>query len=134
MNCPHCQQGLPADFSLEMCPHCGKDLPGEHLRAETPAPLGRVRWPLFFAVLFAPAVCSFIAMALNAGFWAVLSGLSGSLISGLACTWMVKRSLAAAGRRSAALIFGIGVLLCGLSYFLSGLGCSGGASMSGARF
>jgi hypothetical protein len=131
MNCPHCQQGLPADFSLEICPHCGKDLPSEHLQGGTPPPAARARWPLFFGVLFAPAICCFIGFALNLGFLAVLSGLSGGLISGLVCTRIVIGRLAASGRRSALLTFGIGVLLCSLSYFLSGLGCSIGSSVTG---
>src|SRR5580692_3472523 len=131
MNCPHCQQCLPADFSLEVCPHCGKDLPGEHLQGVKPTPRARVRWPLFFVVLFAPAVCCFIAFALNLGWLAVLSGLAGSLISGLICTGIVIKRLAASGRRSPLLTFGIGVLLCSLSYFLSGVGCTVGVNVTG---
>lgn len=86
-----------------------------------PAP---VEWQKFFVVLFAPPVCCFIALALDIGFLAGVFGIVGSLISGVVCTGIVMKSLAASGVRRALLGMFIGVMLCSLSFFLSGLGCS----------
>ena len=126
MNCIHCQTDLPANYFGSHCPNCGKGLLREN-------PLPRRRWLLFFVVLLVPSVSSFGALALNLGFLAGLFGIFGSLISGLFCTFILIRILPVSGWRRALLAWVIGVLLCGLSFFLSGLGCSIASSMTSHR-
>jgi len=120
MNCIHCQTELSANYSGGNCPNCGNRLPQEQASAQG-------RWSMFFAMLLTPAICCFLSYVLfDMPPLGGLFGVVGGLVSGLFCTRMVIRSLAASGRRSALLSFGIGVLLCGLSFFLCGLGCSAG--------
>ena len=121
MNCPHCQQVLPDEFSEMTCPLCGKDLPRENPK----------RMLFFFAVMLAPPVCCFIALALNLGFLATLFGTAGSMVSGLICSWMVMSTYKVSGLRRALLHVVIGVFACGLSFFLSFLGCGIASSVTG---
>jgi hypothetical protein len=130
MNCPHCQQILTSDFSAANCPFCGKEMPQEPRQEALLSQATPVKWPKFFMVLFAPPVCCFIALALDLGILAGLFGIVGSLISGVVCTGLVMKSIAASGARRALLGIFIGVMLCGLSFFLSGLGCSAASSIT----
>jgi hypothetical protein len=130
MNCPYCHQSLPTDQSVAYCPFCGKELPQDRAQSVVLSPLARTTWPTFFIVLFAAPICCFIALALNLGFLATLFGSLGSLITGLVCTRILMRTLRATGTRRALLCFAIGVLMCGLSYFLSALGCTAASSVT----
>lgn len=130
MNCPHCQEVLPPNGSADYCPACGEKLTGEQSTLAIAEQRRPANWLLFFVVLFAPAICSFIFLTVNLGFLAALSAGLGSLISGLICTRMMMRRLAASGSRRLVLSFVIGILFCGLSYFLSFLGCTSATSVS----
>jgi hypothetical protein len=92
----------------------------------------RVNWPLFFAILLAPAVCCFVA---GTSWLAPLFWFFGSLIAGMICTEMLMKSVEETGvgrvmsveetgLGRALFRFMITVLLCGLSLFLSYLGCT----------
>lgn len=130
MNCPHCQQLVPMDHPAASCPFCGKELSLENPPMAPLAQPLRANWPLFFAVLFAPPVCCFIALSLDVGFLAVLFGALGSLISGVVCTRIVMRNFGSIRWRRALLQIIIGVLLCGISFSLSFLGCTTASSIT----
>jgi hypothetical protein len=130
MNCPHCQQTLPANQSAVNCPFCGKELPLDHQQDIIPSPRVRTKWLTFFIVLFASPICCFIALALDLGFLAVLFGSLGSLITGLVCTRIIMRIFSTSGARRVLLYFAVGILMCGLSYFLSAVGCTAASKVT----
>ena len=105
-------------------------MPQEHAPEALLSPPVGASWLIFFVVLFASPVCCFIASALNLGILATWFGCAGSLIAGLVCTAILMRNLEVSGAKAVLLCFVIGVLMCGLSYFLSGLGCTAAASIT----
>jgi len=62
MNCPHCQQELPPDYSAPQCPFCEKNLlPGSELPKQSP-PV-KFRWKLFLCALLTPALLTLLSAA-----------------------------------------------------------------------
>jgi hypothetical protein len=124
MNCPHCQKALPENYGVAWCPHCGRELLPD--KADSPPQVfepNQISWPKFFVVLLAPAVCCFLALAVDLGGLAILPGLFGGMISGLICTRMIMEGVNLTGIKKAITCFGLAVLLCCLSYFLCFVGC-----------
>jgi hypothetical protein len=129
MNCPHCQEELPADYPAGWCPFCGKDL----FVAGTDLPAFESRWvswPKFFIILFAPAIGCFLALTIDIGGLAVLLGLFGSLVSGLICARMIMENVNLMGFKRGLAHFGLAMLLCATAWFLCFLGCTSGAAIS----
>jgi hypothetical protein len=131
MNCNHCQTELPANYSGGNCPNCGKELSRENSPESKVAPPPRRRWFIFLWVLFAPSFCSFAFLALDLEVLAALAGVLGSLVSGVVCTRIVMSSLAEYGRGGVLLSFAIGLPLCCLCFFLSGVGCVAAVNITG---
>jgi hypothetical protein len=58
MNCPHCQQILPDNYSAAYCPFCGDDFPGDFpieqtpVRAQESKPRKKWKWWLAFHLVF----------------------------------------------------------------------------------
>jgi hypothetical protein len=132
MNCPHCQKELPANSGAAWCPFCGRDLlPNEAGSQPQPAfEQNHVRWPKFFIFLLAPAICCFLALAVDVGGLAVFSALLGSLISGLICTRIIMGAINSTGLKRAMVHFGLAIILCGLSFFLCFVGCISASTIS----
>src|SRR5450755_523679 len=109
MNCPHCQKELPANSGAAWCPFCGRDLlPNEAGSQPQPAfEQNHVRWPKFFIFLLAPAICCFLALAVDVGGLAVFSALLGSLISGLICTRIIMGAINSTGLKRSMVHFGL---------------------------
>lgn len=82
-----------------------------------------ISWPKFFAVRFAPALGTFLAMAINSIGLAILSGL-GSPISGFVCARMLMCGVNLTGFKLALVHFGLALVLCGLTGLLCFLGCT----------
>ena len=123
MKCTGCQKALP-DFSFAtLCPFCGAELPKPVFQPVW------ISWPKFFAVLVAPALGTFLAVAINSIGLAILSGL-GSPISGLVCARMLMCGVNLTGFKRALVHFGLALVLCGLTGFLCFLGCAGTASIT----
>jgi hypothetical protein len=61
---------------------------------------------------------------------ATLFGSPGSLIAGLFCTRILMRSVGASGPWRALAWVIIGILMCGLSYFVSFLGRTGASNVT----
>jgi len=131
MHCPHCQQALPDEHSAANCPFCEQELARENRQEVGLAQTAHLNLPVFLAVLFAPAVCSFVALTMNMGGLASMSGVLGSLISGLICTGMIMKEFQSTGVRRALTSLAMGVLFCFLSFALSSLGCALGVNVSG---
>jgi hypothetical protein len=124
MNCPGCQKELPGFSVATRCPFCG---------AELPLPVFQpvwISWPKFFAVLFAPALGSFLAGAIRSGGLILLFGLLGSLVASLICARMLMKGVNLTGFRRALFHSGLALVLCGLTWFLCFLGCTGAASLT----
>ena len=94
MNCPHCQQEIPANYSVEWCPWCGKDLVVQESESSKP-PVWPVRtnWFVFFAVFLAPPVLTMIAVTVGNGELILVTALYGSPMAGLVCGLLVARRL-----------------------------------------
>ena len=123
MNCPHCQKELPVNHPAIWCPFCGREL----VEGQTPADeFFKTNWPVFFAVLLAPAVLSLIGIAFNSGTLTVLATFGGSLLAGKICAGML------AGPRgySTAVQWLIAVGLAALSIILCFGGCMAGAAIN----
>jgi hypothetical protein len=58
MNCPHCQQILPDNYSAGYCPFCGDDFPKDFhieqtaVRQPEPKPIKKWKWWLAFWIVF----------------------------------------------------------------------------------
>lgn len=118
MNCPGCQRELPGFSLATLCPYCGAELPKPMFQ-----PIW-VSWPKFFAVLVAPAVVCFLAGTIDSLGLVILSGLFGSLISGLVCARMLMNGVTLQGYQRALVHFCLGLAMCGLTWFLCFLGCT----------
>lgn len=132
MNCLHCQKELPANYAGEWCPFCGRDLePSEANPPSQPAfESNYISWPKFFIVLLAPSAACFLALAVDWGGLAVLSGLFGALISGLVCARMIMEGVNLAGANKVLAHLGLAFLLCCLSFFLCFIGCIGASTVT----
>ena len=90
MNCPHCQKPLPEKYNATYCLHCGQALelrePPINWQPLTPV---KVSWFLFFGVLLAPAILTFLTAFLGKEQSneqaSPLIGFYGGAASGIAC-------------------------------------------------
>jgi hypothetical protein len=130
MNCPHCQKELPDGHSGDRCPACGNRLAPESSGGEPLAQTSPINLPLFFALLFAPSACSFIAVALGVLPLGVLFATLGSLVDGVICTCMLSKIIEVSGGRRVALLFFMGIMISGLCFFLSCVGCTAASSLT----
>ncbi len=122
MTCPHCQKEQPENYSADCCRFCGRDFSGE----STPSvDLAKISWPLFFAVLFAPAVISFVSLAGNLGSLMVVATFGGSLLAGKICAAMLDQQR---GYSTLAQLL-ITMALAALSFTLCFGGCMAGAML-----
>jgi hypothetical protein len=137
MICPHCQKKLPENYGAVYCLFCGKDLPPENsvqaMPSHTLFVAAKINWRIFFLVLFAPAILSFLSLAIGLGGLAVLPGLFGGLVSGLICARMVMETIAFTGFIKFAAHFALAVVFCFLCYSLCWVGCAAALSISGNR-
>ena len=124
MNCPRCQKELPGFSLATLCPFCGEELP---LPAFQPV---WISWPKFFAVLLAPALGSFLAIAINGGWLALPFVFLGSLVSGFVCARMLMNGINLTGFKRTVANFGLALILCGTTLFLCFLGCTGAVSIA----
>jgi len=70
MNCPHCQQTLPADHSAANCPSCGAALPSAQAAGgapETSQPSKRIWWLTFAIAFLGSPVLAFLSSMSRAG-------------------------------------------------------------------
>jgi hypothetical protein len=132
MNCPHCQKELPDNYGAVYCPFCGRDLiPDETSSLFQPTFEPKcIHWPKFFIVLLTPAICCFLALAVDIGGLAVLFGLIGGVVSGLVCARMIMAAFNPIGLKRSIVYFGLAMLLCGLSFFLCFVGCVSASTVS----
>ena len=134
MNCIHCKRELPADYRVSYCPFCGRDLVDENASESLPTGLGSGIWPKFFIVLFAPAVFCFAAMALGLGDLAAIVGIFGSVAAGIVSARILMAKLEVTGFQRAVMHFFIAIVLCGLSIFVTAIGCGLGVTATGNHF
>jgi hypothetical protein len=116
MNCPYCQKDIPAENSGGPCPFCGKEL----------SPRNK-RWCPFFAVLFTPAIGTFVSESLKAESVAVGIAIFGSLIGGLICAGIMTYNL----RRGVLSFLLNGFLMFCLSFIISCIGCTASSGFNG---
>lgn len=62
MNCPHCLENLPPDYSSPWCPYCGKNL-GAPIPLKQELPPVKFRWRLFLCALLLPVFLTLISAA-----------------------------------------------------------------------
>lgn len=120
MNCPHCHAELPVNYAQVYCAACGRDLFLEQTSLTTSP---KTNWLAFFALLLAPAILSFIGIALDIGAVVFIATFGGSLVAGKMCSTMLeeRRGLSSASKWLMA-----GVLAM-LSFFLCFGGCVAGS-------
>jgi hypothetical protein len=132
MNCPHCNNPLPADNPASYCPSCGRGLPAAN--PET-APGPKPSWLWFWAALLAPpvltALAAFLArqsmaQASNEGM-SVAVGLLGGGAGGLACGIILGLRL---GKTSGARV-GLALLLAAIMVPVCIITCFFGCSLAG---
>ncbi|MBI3879511.1 MAG: hypothetical protein HY301_05545 [Verrucomicrobia bacterium] len=120
MNCPHCQKEQPPNYSPEWCRFCGRDLfPDQISSVESPG----INWPIFFAVLLAPAILSLIGLALKVGGLVLIATFGGSLIAGKVCSAMLDERWG----MSSVVQWLLAIVLAMLSFLLCFGGCLAGA-------
>jgi hypothetical protein len=121
MNCPHCQKELPVNYPVGYCPFCGNDFPEEKTIVAKESPLN---WKMFFAVLFAPAVCSFASSAARLELLPVLFATIGCLVAGVICARLAMRSIGPTRMPRALLHLILAILFVFLCMMLSWIGCA----------
>jgi len=120
MNCPHCHKELPENYARVYCPACGRDVCLEQISlVRSP----KTNWPAFFALLLAPAILSFMGIALDIGAVVVIATFGGSLVAGKMCSGMLEE------RWGMSFVFKwlMTAVLAVLSFFLCFGGCMAGS-------
>ena len=130
MNCPHCLKELPENYHAGWCPFCGKDLPASEIDSAKP-PLRPVKiyWPVFFAVLLAPAlVTMFSAMLDHAPNQSVspVIGLFGGAAAGIACGIILGLRLGSTALERVVVTLLLCLIMAVVDITLSCLGCAVG--------
>ena len=104
MNCPHCHKVLPEKYPATYCPHCGAAIVVEESvpKAGYPsvAPV-RIRWPIFFGVLLAPALVTLLASFLGrahtndspSAFIAFFGGIAAGIACGIMLAFRVTKTV-----------------------------------------
>ena len=119
MTCPHCQKEQPEDYAADCCRYCGQDFSEVQTASDN---LAKISWPLFFVVLFAPAVISFVSLACNLGGLMVAATFGGSLLAGKICATMLDQQ-----RGYSTLVqLLVTLMLAALSFILCFGGCMAG--------
>ncbi|MEQ2008874.1 MAG: hypothetical protein ABMA26_18995 [Limisphaerales bacterium] len=133
-NCPKCNEASEDNF--DSCWKCGTSRGGEAAPAdlvkESPAPthaLSKTNWPLFFAILLAPALLSTLVIAVQPPIvWLLLlvTTLFGSIASGVTCAKLLARDACDEPESKSVLSLALSCL-----FFLTSLGlCYVGCSVS----
>lgn len=134
MNCPHCHQVLPEKYSATYCPHCGEGIAVEEESeakvSTTPVAPIKLRWPIFFGVLLAPALLTLLASFLGrshanepvSAFIAFVGGIAAGIACGIMLALRVGKTVSS--RVGFGLLFScVFVVICvTLDFF----GCMGG--------
>ncbi len=96
MNCPHCHQVLPENYSATYCLHCGAAVTVEESVPKVSKPSVvpvRIRWPIFFGVLLGPALVtlltSFLGSAHTNDTLSALIAFFGGIAGGIGCGLML---------------------------------------------
>jgi hypothetical protein len=111
---------LPENYALVYCTACGRDITMEQIPTVASP---KTDWPVFFAVLLAPAILSFVGIALDLGAVMVIATFGGSLVAGKMCSSLLaeRREMSAAIQWLAAGAFAV------LSFILCFGGCIAGS-------
>ena len=120
MNCPHCQKETPAKYSSAWCPFCGRDFSPD--RAPSPD-TSRINWPVFFAILFAPAIITLLGVLVNAFAIVPPATFGGSFLAGIACGGMVANQLARGMEPNRFLVIVLSTIFIAVSFILCFAGC-----------
>jgi hypothetical protein len=80
MNCTHCQQELPPEYSAPLCPYCGKNLSGPVDDSSKKQASRKFRWFPFWLVLCIPAVTIWVTPLMS---FSGMNGLGVVLIIGV---------------------------------------------------
>jgi hypothetical protein len=130
MNCPHCQNVLPENYSASYCPKCGNQITPVVVVPDPagsgPAPLTpfKVNWLLFWIVFLSPAIltCLTVFFGARTGETAPGVAMAGSVISAAICGALLGCYF---GRTSEGR-FGLGVMFTAvLGVAILGLSCFG---------
>ncbi len=122
MNCPHCQQEIPASHKSNWCPSCGRDFRETSRRQSRLAGLAG-NYLRVIGLLSAPAVVTVTAAKLESLLLAMF-GVGGSIAAGIYCARLVIWEYEVTGVKSVLLQFGVAFALCLVSLTISYLGCS----------
>ena len=130
MNCPYCLKALPENGDTGRCPLCGKDLPASETGSTKP-PLqsAKIYWPVFFAVLLAPAFVTMLSAMLDHAPNQSVSpaiGLFGGAAAGIACGIMLGFRLGSTGLERIVVTLLLCLILAVVDITLSCFGCQAG--------
>ena len=122
--CPHCARPSPVGVPGGDCPFCQQALAAPASPPPVVLQAGKTNWPLFFVILFIPAIGNFISAASNSLIFPILFTLVGCLWSGIVCSRMIMARLTSVGpkRQLQSMLVTLG--LFSLVFFLSFLGCA----------
>ena len=92
MNCPHCQQTLPENYTASFCVNCGSAFPESVEVKQAVAPV-KTNWWLFFGALLGPPlltlICAFVSSQHAGSAAAIVVGLFGGMAGGIVCGFML---------------------------------------------
>jgi hypothetical protein len=104
MNCPYCQKVLPEKYSATYCPYCGEAIAIEEKVPKINNPSVatiRIRWPIFFGVLLAPALVTLLTSFLGrdqanepmSAFIAFFGGIAAGIACGVMLAFRVGKTV-----------------------------------------
>jgi hypothetical protein len=141
--CPHCHKDYPEKYEGRYCPHCGAARPDvlgtpqpnvPSVGKKSPSPT-RIKLPIFFAVLLAPALLTLLFAYINRaqGNEGISPGLAvgGGVGAGIACGIMLALRMGKSVGAKIALSVLLSVLFVFVCVMLSFFGCMiGGYQLS----